>query len=339
MALHLGEEHSCQLIVYDEEQFTQEFNSPKYYAAEFSILRKQSIKKIYWLNFDSIKCRTEIEEICASLGGHRTSTEDIFSKKQRPKLEDYQSYLFFSIKSSLPNTNHLEELNTEQISFLLGSNYVISFQERKSANFDSVRDRIINKKGIIRTKETDFLLYRLLECITDNFFDSLEEITLRIDFLEQLVAQRVQRETLIKIEFQKRRLYDLRKIVLPMRDITSQLEDSECNLIHEKNHHFFNDLKDNCLSAIDDLDASKQMLDSLTNLYYAALSQRMNEIMKVLAVVNTIFVPLTFVAGVYGMNFDGMPPYNWQNGYLYVWVGFIGITIGLLIYFKVRKWL
>jgi magnesium transporter len=309
----------CQLIAYNESEYSVLENSAAFFTDYFPNVIKHKSDHVYWLNFNTLTYKNEIEQLCANLDAHRTSTEDIFSRMQRSKLE--------------------ETLKTEQISFVLGKNYILSFQEKEGDNFEPVRNRLENKKGIIRTKGADYAIYRLLECIIDNFFETNEEINNQIDFLEKLISYKPEKETLLKIEFQKRRLFDLRKIVIPMRDITAQLEDIDNPLVNNKNHHFFNDIKDSCLTVIDEMDAGKQILDSLTNLHYASMSHRMNEIMKLLTIVNTIFVPLTFLVGVYGMNFDIMPELRWKYGYFMAWGSFIIITVSLLFYFKKRKWL
>ena len=329
----------CQLIAYNESEYSILENSAAFFTDYFPNVIKNKSDHVYWLNFNTLIYKNEIEQLCANLDAHRTSTEDIFNRMQRSKLEEYDEYLFFSIRSSLDSKHPGKSLKTEQISFILGKNYILSFQEKKGDNFNPVRNRLENKKGIIRTKGADYAVYRLLECIIDNFFETNEDINNQIDYLEKLISYKPEKETLSKIEFQKRRLFDLRKIVIPMRDITAQLEDIDNPLVNNKNHHFFNDIKDSCLTVIDEMDAGKQILDSLTNLHYASMSHRMNEIMKLLTIVNTIFVPLTFLVGVYGMNFDIMPELRWKYGYFMAWGSFIIITVSLLFYFKKRKWL
>jgi magnesium transporter len=267
------------------------------------------------------------------------SVEDVYTEKRRPKLEEYPNYMFFSIRSALPHTDSNVILRQEQISFILGKNYLISFQERSSDHFTDVRDRIEKKRGKIRFKGADFLLFRMLDAIVDNYFEVLEDITDKIEILEMKLIRNPNSDTLKLIEYQKRKLIELRKIVLPLKDVTFQLEKLRSPFLELENHHYFADLKDNCMAILEEIDANKQILEGMANLYYAVQGQRMNEIMKVLTVVSAIFIPLTFIAGVYGMNFKYMN--ETQHPYsFYIMIG-IMVTIGLalLILFIKRGWL
>jgi magnesium transporter len=281
----------------------------------------------------------QIETLCEHLHVDRLSVEDIYTEKRRPKLEEYPNYMFFSIRSALPHENNTFVLQQEQISFVLGKNYLISFQERSSDHFTDVRDRIEKKRGKIRIKGPDFLLFRMLDAIIDNYFEVLEDITDNIEKLESKLIRNPTGDTLKLIEFQKRKLIELRKIVLPLKDVTNQLEKLRSPFLAEDNHHYFSDLKENCMGVLEEIDANKQILEGMANLYYAAQGQRMNEIMKVLTVVSAIFIPLTFIAGVYGMNFKYMPELDYPYGYYTVIAGMIVLGAGLFIFFLKRGWL
>jgi magnesium transporter len=247
--------------------------------------------------------------------------------------------MFFSIKSALPSESFTKLLNQETITFILGKNYLISFQEQSSDHFTDVRDRIENARGKIRTKHADFLLFRLLEAIIDNYFEVIENIADKIAELDSIILTRNGQNILKEIEVEKRKLIELRKIAQPMRDITYQLQSADSNLIEQSNKLYFRNLKDSCLTVLDEIDANKQILEGMANLYYAVQGQRMNEIMKVLTIVSSIFIPLTFIVGVYGMNFENMPELKYKNGY-YTVVG-IMFLIGLILlgYFIRRGWL
>ena len=247
--------------------------------------------------------------------------------------------MFFSVRSALPDENNTFILQQEQISFLLGKHYLISFQEKSSDHFTDVRDRIEKKRGKIRLKGPDFLLFRMLDAIVDNYFEVLEDITDSIQKLELKLLRTASSETLQLIEFQKRKLIELRKIVLPLKDVTFQLDKLESPFISKDNAHYFADLKENCMSVLEEIDANKQILEGMANLYYAVQGQRMNEIMKVLTVVSAIFIPLTFIVGVYGMNFENMPELKYKYGYYTVVAAMFAIAITLVLVFVKRGWL
>ena len=269
----------------------------------------------------------------------KLSIEDIFKEKHRPKLEEYPNYLFFSIRSALPDEKNIFILEQEQISFILGEHYLISFQAKKSDHFTDVRMRIEKKRGKIRVKGPDFLLFRMLEAIIDNYFEVLEHITDTIEDLELRMLNNTTSDTLKMIELQKRKLNELRKIVIPLKEATSQLEKSHSPLIDAANHYYFTDLRENCLSVLEEIDSNKQILDGMNNLYYAIQGQRMNEIMKLLTIISAIFIPLTFIAGIYGMNFKNIPELETQNGYFITIGVMLLVAILSIFYFKKRGWL
>ncbi len=329
---------SCQVYKYDNDFFLVTKNSPEYFAKEFVSTEIQK-DQVVWLNFHDISDRLSIEKLGESLSIDKLSIEDIFKEKHRPKLEEYPNYLFFSIRSALPDEKNIFILEQEQISFILGEHYLISFQAKKSDHFTDVRMRIEKKRGKIRVKGPDFLLFRMLEAIIDNYFEVLEHITDTIEDLELRMLNNTTSDTLKMIELQKRKLNELRKIVIPLKEATSQLEKSQSPLIDAANHYYFTDLRENCLSVLDEIDSNKQILDGMNNLYYAIQGQRMNEIMKLLTIISAIFIPLTFIAGIYGMNFKNIPELETQNGYfITIGVMFL-IAILSIFYFKKRGWL
>jgi magnesium transporter len=243
------------------------------------------------------------------------------------------------VRSALPAENNIFVLQQEQISFILGKNYLISFQQKSSEHFTDVRDRIEKKRGKIRYKGADFLLFRMLDAIVDNYFEVLVDITDSIEKLEMKLIRVANSDTLKMIEFQKRKLIELRKIVLPLKDVAFQLEKTQSQFINSDNHPYFADLKENCLAVMEEIDANKQILEGMANLYYAIQGQRMNEIMKVLTVVSAIFIPLTFIVGVYGMNFKYMPELEYKYGYYTIVAIMFAISISLLLFFVKRGWL
>ncbi len=331
-------ENICQIYKYDKEFFLLANNSPEYFAKEF-VSTEISPDKVVWLNYHGLSDRENIEKICETLCIDKLSVEDIYKEKNRPKVEEYPNYLFFSVRSALPDEKNIFILEQDQISFILGKHYLISFQNKSSDHFVDVRNRIEKKRGKIRMKGPDFLLFRMLEAIIDNYFEVLEHITETIEELEVKMHQDTNTNTLKLIELQKRKLIELRKIVIPLKDVTSQLEKTNSDLLENENHYYFTDLKENCLSVLEEIDVNKQILDGMANLYYAVQGQKMNEIMKILTIVSAVFIPLTFIVGVYGMNFENMPELKYKYGYYTIVGVMFAIALILVVYFKRKGWL
>ncbi|MNJ84437.1 Magnesium transport protein CorA [compost metagenome] len=329
---------TVQLYKYNLDAYSLEKNSEDYFAENFNPF--EDMNSTYWLNFHSMKNREAIHKLCDKLCVDKILQEDLFDQNKRTRLEEYSEYVFFSIISALPKEGvNNYDLKKERISFIIGDNYLISFQEKQSDHFPTVRERIEYKRGKIRFKGPDFLLFRMLEAIIDNYSEVVEEIGGNIEMLDKLVLRNPKSEVLRKVEWEKRKLLDLRKIVFPMKELMGQLDRVENELIIEDNIHYFRELKDTCYGLIEEIEAKKQMLDGVANLYYAIQGQRMNEIMKVLTVTSAIFIPLTFVVGVYGMNFENMPELSWKYGYHLIWGIMIFVSIVLIFIFWKRGWL
>jgi magnesium transporter len=289
---------SCQLYKYQNDFFLATTDTAAHFAQEF---HQDELDQNYvsWLNFHGLYDHESIKKLCKNLEIDPLTIEDIFTEKRRPKIEEYQHYMFFSIRSALPIQSDSSQLLQEQISFVLGANYLVSFQEKSSMHFADVRDRIEKKRGKIRTKGADFLLFRMLDAILDNYFEVLESSTISIETLEHKIKHAGNNDVLQSIELEKRKLIELRKIVLPLKEVTFQLDKLDNPFLDTSNHHHFSELKENCIEVLEEIDANKQILDGMANLYYAVQGQRMNEIMKILTIVSSIFIPLTFIVGVY----------------------------------------
>lgn len=327
-----------QLYKYDAHFYSVEKNSEAHFVHSFNPQENTDFN--YWLNFHSMKDKESIFALCDKLRIDKTLQESLFLRTKRVRIEEYADYVFFSIVSALPKDgSNGYELIKEQISFIIGDNYLISFQEKSSDHFPTVRDRIVKKRGRIRYKNTDYLLYCLLDAIIDNYLEVVDDISSQISNLDKLVLRNPKSEMLQKIEWEKRKLLDLRKIVFPMKELMGQLNRVENTLIIEDNIQYFNGLKDTCSNLIEEIEAQKQMLEGIANLYYAIQGQRMNQIMKVLTVTSAIFIPLTFIVGVYGMNFEFMPELKWKYGYFMVWGIMIALTAVLVFIFWKRGWL
>lgn len=326
-----------QLYIYNESNYKlYEHQTNEVHDCHFKPTEQKD--SIFWLNFHTMTDDLSIVRLCEDLKIEKVVQDDLFKGTRRPRLEEFHNYVFFSIESALP-TNKNFSLEKERISFILGENYLISFQEKKSDHFPSVRERIEQKKGRLRSQSADFLLFRLLESIIDNYEEVLDDISDRSVVLDEMVINQTKSDVLRLIEWQKRKLVDLRKTALPMRELISQLELVEHPVFLNSNKHYYKELKDSCLAVLEELDAQKQILDGIANLYYAVQGQKMNEIMKVLTVTSAVFIPLTFIVGVYGMNFDEMPELHWKYGYYTIMIVMFILAVILVFIFYKRGWL
>jgi magnesium transporter len=329
---------NVQLYKYNPTFYSVKQETAAYFANEF-LETELDADHVAWLNFHGIEDAASIEHLCQKLGIDKLSIENIHHQVRRPKIEEYSKYMSFYVMSALPKEVDNPYLHQDQISFLMGENYLISFQDKPSDHFTDVRNRIEKDRGKIRKKGSDFLMFRMLEAIIDNYFEVLEDISVQIESIDAKLHIVQDKSILTSIELEKRKLIELRKIAQPMRDITNQLENSESPFIQSSNLHYFRSLRSSCLSVLEEIDANKQILEGMANLYYAAQGQRMNEIMRVLTVVSAIFIPLTFIVGVYGMNFEHMPELKYTYGY-YTVVGIMfALGVGLLAYFRKKGWL
>ncbi len=230
------------------------------------------------------------------------------------------------------------EIKAEQISLILGSNFIISFQEREGDVFNHVRERIKKGKGRIRRMGADYLAYALLDAIVDSYFAILEKFGETIEMMQEELVTNPAPETLQKIHTLKREMIFLRKSVWPLREVVNSLTRGEASLIHESTGIYLRDVYDHTIQVIDTIETFRDMVSGMLDIYLSSVSNKMNEVMKVLTIIATIFIPLTFVAGIYGMNFKSMPELEWRWGYLMVWVVMIIVFSVMVIYFKRKKW-
>jgi len=269
---------------------------------------------------------------------HPLVVEDILNTHQRPKIELYDDYIFVSLKM-LSGVNDSYMVESEQISLILGKNFVFSFQEKEGDILDSLRVRIREGKGRIRKMGPDYLLYAILDIIIDHYFLVLEKIGDKVEAFEEELMKEPKSDTLHEIYTLKREILFLRKSVWPLREAVSTLEKCESDLINEKTSPYLRDLYDHIIQVIDAVETTRDLLSGMLDLYLSSVSNKMNEVMKVLTIIATVFIPLTFIAGVYGMNFDFMPELKWKYAYFAVWFVMVMIGLGMLKYFRNRKWL
>ncbi len=291
---------------------------------------------MHWLNVYGLSDTKTIESICKRLNIHSLVIQDILDLNQRAKFQEFDGFSFLTIKSILPTE---KEVISEQISFVFGPFHLVSFQEKKADYFDHLRTRLREDKGIIRERGSDYLLYAMLESILDNYFKT-------IDHLDNLVGglglhpngADSAPHILEKIEQYKKVVHYIRKSILPIKEFSSTVEKGECSFIENRHLKYFQEIKDLCLTLIDSCDMLQTTLESNTNLFFSIQSHRMNQVMKTLTIVATIFIPLTFIAGVYGMNFYNMPELEWRYGYSVVWGIMALVFLGMVIYFRKKKW-
>ena len=293
---------------------------------------------ITWINIDGLHQVEILEKLGECYGFHPLVLEDILNTDQRPKVEDYGEYLYIVLKM-LDQSNQSNEILTEQMSLILGPSFVISFQEREGDVFDSIRERIRTGKGRIRKMGADYLTYSLLDSIVDNYFIVMEKLGEKIEFLEEELVKRPIPETLQTIHHLKREMIFFRKAVWPLREVIGSLERGELPLVQETTRIYLRDVYDHTIQVIDTIETFRDMVSGMLDIYLSSVSNRLNSVMKVLTIIATIFMPLTFIAGIYGMNFKYMPELEWKWGYPTVWIAVILIGVSMLIYFKKKGWL
>lgn len=291
-----------------------------------------------WINIDGLHDVEVIEKIGKIFNLHPLVLEDIVNTDQRPKVEDYENYIFI-ISKMLSYDDKEDRLDIEQFSLVLFDNIIISFQERIGDVFEPVRERLRKGKKRIRKMGMDYLMYALLDAVVDNYFVVLEKIGERIENLEEELIARPGPETLQAIHHLKRELIFLRKSVWPLRESVSALERGELDLIQEKTTVFLRDIYDHTIQVIDTIETYRDMVSGMLDVYLSSVSNKMNEVMKVLTIIATIFMPMTFIAGIYGMNFKHMPELETSWGYPVVWLVIIAIGVVMLMYFRKKRWL
>lgn len=323
---------SAQLFVYNKSECREISN---YTIAEFEKFLPDT--HCNWLNIHGIHEPERIKEFCLKFGIHDLAIQDLLDVNQRPKFQEFNDYCFFTLKSITPSDD--ASIEQEQLSFILGENYLLSFQERKADYFNHVRERLRDDIGLVRKRGSDYLLYLLLESILDNYVKTLNEVEDTINESTTIDLNKDPSPEIIhSIELFKRQIHQIKRTLVPIKEFTTKIEREELHFINKRHLKYFYELKDLCLSLIEDCEHIEVKLESSTNLFFSVQGHRMNQVMKTLTVIATIFIPLTFIAGIYGMNFSYMPELNWKWGYLGIWLVMIGIFIGMIRYFKKKKW-
>ncbi len=296
--------------------------------------------KVNWLNVHGLNETETIKSIGDYLKVDSFMLSDILNTTKRTKIDEYHDVLFFNIKSLLPATD--DKINVEQISFLLKKDILVSFQEKRSDFFTHIRERIRTHSGIVRDKKADYLLYLLLDAVMENFYITIENEEDKVEALINLSKTTSRPEILEQVEKHRDNFNFLKRSIIPLRDslysIKSMKDDNVFNAIEPENYSFFSRLHQKCLELLEQIDYDLTTLESASNFYFSSQSHKMNEVMKTLTVVSVFFMPLTFIVGVYGMNFDNMPELHWKYGYFIILGIMLVLLLGMIYYFKKRKW-
>jgi magnesium transporter len=319
-----------ELIQYNEKEY-QKFDD----IPVEDLVQQIKPDLVNWVNLDGLTDHRITDKIGEYFNLHSLLLEDITCEGQ-PKAEEFDNYLFFSLK--MLHRIEVNKISYEQISFVLGKDYLLSFQELEGDLFGTFRDRIRLDQGRVRKKKADYLLYRLIDIIVDNYYAVLDNIGSQIETIEEAVYQNPDEKGFQKIQQLKKELIYLRKALYPLRDALNKLIKDESGFIESDNVRNFSDIYDHVVHIIDSLDTYKDLTSSLMDIHINTLNTRMNEIIKVLTIASTIFMPLTFIVGVYGMNFEFMPELHSKWGYPGVLIFMAICTFVMLRYFKFKKW-
>lgn len=294
--------------------------------------------KMTWYDVRGLNNVKLVERIGQAFHIHPLALEDVLNTTQRPKWEDYHNGIFLIVRAMRFNDEDLDII-PEQIAFFFGTDFIISFQEDEEDLFVEVRERLHQKLGKIRQKGVDYLAYALIDRIVDNYFLTLDKTEQAIDALETKILANFKTSTRSEIYQLKGQISEIRRIVTPMRDVMGRFVHEDSTFVNPTTTLFIRDLYDHVVRVIENIENQRDMLNNLNDLFNSEQSNRANHVMKVLTIVSSIFIPLTFIVGVYGMNFDNLPELHHPHGYYWVWILMITIAFLQLIYFKNKKWL
>ena len=327
-------EFEITVATYNEQGYSE---TTSRFFRECPLISKEAAT-VTWINVNGLNNTKNLEELGECFGLHPLVLEDILNTDQRPKLDDYGDYLFIVLKT-LHFQEGQREIAAEQISLILGNNYVISLHENDQDVFAVIRERLKAGKGRVRRGGADYLAYSLLDLIVDHYFVILEDLGEVIEDLEAEVVSAPIPATLSHIHGLKRHMIMLRKSVWPLREVINRLDRSESPLIQDSTAVYLKDVYDHVIQIIDNIETYRDILSGMLDIYLSSISNRLNEVMKVLTIIATIFIPLTFIAGVYGMNFEFMPELKWPWGYYACLLGMALVSGVMLLFFKKRRWL
>ena len=292
---------------------------------------------VSWINLYGLHDIDLIEQLGENFGIHKLALEDILNTTHRPKFEIFDDYVLIILKM-LSFDEEKVHVIAEQFSFVFGKKHVLSFQERRGDVFNGVRERLERKSGRIRHRGTDYLVYALIDSVVDSYFHILERIGDHLEALEQDLIREPTQDCLNRIYHFKNQLLALRKSIWPLREVIAEMQKEECTLIDPSTQVFLRDLYDHSIQVIDTVEIFRDTVSGLLDLYMSSVSNRMNEVMKVLTIMASIFIPLTFIAGIYGMNFEYMPELKWRWAYPAIWMVMGATVAGMVLFFKKKRW-
>jgi len=335
--IHIGEHRTEPVQIHSvtyTEGTVQEHDLTQH--DDFSPLRSDTKKT--WVRVQGVHDIAPLKHIATGFQLHPLVLEDLANTEQRAKIEDYDQYMFLVLKN-IHWDNKARTIHTEQISLIVGQNFVLSFQEGIHDLFHSVQSQLQNGKGRLRTQGSDYLFYALLDAVVDNYFFVLEAFGEEIEALEERVMKQTGQESLQFLHELKREMIVLRKSVWPLREVVGRLSRGESSLIHQTTQVYLRDVYDHTVQVIETIETYREMLTSILEIYLTSLSNKLNEIMKVMAMIATLFIPLTLIAGIYGMNFKYMPELEWTWGYPLVLAIMAICSGGMVLFFRRKKWL
>lgn len=336
--IHIGEKHESKIKI-SVTQYNADTLIRQEIASISELKRLTNAELITWVNVNGLSDIQVVENIGQELNIHPLVLEDILSTHQRPKLEEYDDFLYLVIKGIGINPEKYFDLQYEQISILLLANQVITFKEKADDTFDPIYTHLQNSNGRLRQLGSDYLAYVILDTIVDEYFvveDNLDGI---IDPLEDNILFNSNKEMLQTVQQIRRGLISMKRNISPLRELLATIQRADTPLLQEKTLLYYGDVYDHVLRVTDSLESYRERISAMHDIYLFSISNKINETMKILTIFASIFIPLTFIAGVYGMNFEYMPELKWRWGYPAVWVIFIVITVGLLVFFKRKKWM
>jgi len=322
---------TLDVIAYSEDSLDE------YSPVNVETILEDNNDRIKWINLVGLSDEGFIEKLGKAFQLNPLTLEDAVHTEQRPKIDEYDHYIFGVFK--MMYLDEEQRIVVEHVAITLLDKEVLVFQELNRDVFDGVRQRLRGKLGRIRSRGADYLFFALLDAIIDNYFMILESISDRMELLEEEVYQKPKPKTAHKIQELKKEVLRIRRYIAPVRELIGRLIDTEHPLINKDTKLFLRDVLDHCLEINESLQIYREMVMSLMEMYMSNVSNKMNEVMKVLTVMASIFIPLTFIAGVYGMNFDNMPELHMENGYFIVLGVMFAVLIFMLIYFKRKRWI
>jgi len=336
--VHVGEESeekvNLSLITFNQESF-QELESQSIDEIKEFIQKEGHLR---WLNVEAVYDIELIEKIGAAFGIHDLVLEDIVNNNQRPKMDLHEDYAFIVLK--LPHWIHeSESIEIEQVSMIIGSDYIVTFNEKNNLLYDYISSRIKNKKSHIRKYKIGFLAYSIMDVIVDNYFYTLAELGDDLDEIEEEMAKNTHPDIIKRVHKIRRQLISMRRTIWPLREIVHEIDKKHHPFFQGETMLYIRDLYDHTIRVFETVETYRDMLSSILDYYMSSVSHKMNEVMKLLTIISTIFIPITFVVGIYGMNFKFIPELQYKYSYFVVWLFIVFIVIGMVAYFKKKKWL